>query len=199
MKSNLNLNKSDGIVTLERLSSKNAELVLSWRNSDKVRANSLDERKIQLSEHLEFIENSHEKKRHFFVVKIHNEPQGIFNVNEIGDATGLWGCYLSSTNTIRPGVFPLMVGLSGKLAFEELQLQNLRSEVLAQNIAPQRLNDYLGVTRVGCRIEKRTSTSSVDVICYDLSNSDWDDILVKLDKLLPSRIREGLNAVRFPR
>ena len=70
MKSKLSPNKSDGIVTLERLSSKNAELVLSWRNSDKVRANSLDDRKIQLSEHLKFIENLYEKKRHFFVVKI---------------------------------------------------------------------------------------------------------------------------------
>ncbi|MEO9493961.1 MAG: hypothetical protein ABJF60_18715 [Roseobacter sp.] len=198
MTANLSLSKSGGIVTLKRLSSENAEIVLSWRNSDKVRANSLDERKIQLSDHLEFIENSHEKKRHYFVVEIHNEPQGLFNVNEIGDATGLWGCYLSSTNTIRPGVFPLMVGLSGKLAFEELQLQNLRSEVLAQNIAPQKLNDYLGVTRAGFRKEKRRSANCVDVICYDLSKSDWDDILVKIDKLLPSRIREGLNAVKFP-
>jgi hypothetical protein len=62
MKSNLNLNKSDGIVILKRLSSENAEIVLSWRNFDKVRANSLDKRKIQLSYHLKFIENSDEKE-----------------------------------------------------------------------------------------------------------------------------------------
>jgi len=193
MKSNLNLNNYESIVNLKRLTHENAETVLSWRNSKKVRANSLDDKKIELRDHLEFFKNLDEKKQFFFIVKIKDNPQGIFNVKKINDLTGLWGCYLSSTNTIRPGVFPLMVGLAGKFAFEKLSLQNLRSEVLAQNTAPQKLNDYLGVKKADHLIEK-----SSGVMCYDLPKSDWGDVLGKINKILPSRIREGLHKVQFP-
>ena len=57
MKAKLNHNNPSCIINLKRLSSENAEMILSWRNSEKVRANSLDERKIQLSDHIDFIEN----------------------------------------------------------------------------------------------------------------------------------------------
>ena len=199
MKAKLNHNNPSCIINLKRLSSENAEMILSWRNSEKVRANSLDERKIQLSDHIDFIENLNTEKRHIFIVEIHNDPQGVFDVNEIGDLIGIWGCYLSDTKTIRPGVFPLMVALAGRLAFEELKLQNLRSEVLAHNIAPQRLNDYLGLTNVRRCEEKKGSSISKDIICYELSKGDWDSVLTRITKILPSYFRDDVHKVRFPK
>lgn len=199
MKAKLNLNNSESIINLTRVSSENAEMILSWRNSVKVRANSLDERKIRLSDHIDFIKNLNIENRHIFVVEIHNEPQGVFDIKKIGELVGLWGCYLSNTKTMRPGVFPLIVGLAGKLAFEELQLQNLRSEVLAHNSAPQRLNDYLGITRVGIREEKKKYASCSEVICYELAKDDWNNVLTKINKILPSRLRENMHKVKFPR
>lgn len=188
--------KVDNMIRLEKFTPENAELILSWRNSKRVRENSLDDKEISLKDHLKFIETLQQKQRHFFILYFNGAPQGVFNVNK-NQESGLWGCYLAETKAVRPCIFPLIIALSGRFAFEELQLDALDSEVLEHNYAPQKINSFLGVTQSGNRIENRKNGEELSTLCYRLHRNDWNTVYKKVLQLLPSEMKENLIRFRY--
>jgi RimJ/RimL family protein N-acetyltransferase len=188
--------KADNMIRLEKFTPENADMILSWRNSKRVRENSLDDKEISLKDHLKFIETLEQKQRYFFILYFNGNPQGVFNVNK-NKETGLWGCYLAETKVVRPSIFPLMIALSGRLAFEELHLDSLDSEVLEHNQAPQKVNSFLGVTQAGTRIESRQNGEQLSILCYRLHRSDWNNVYEKVFQLLPSEMKQNLKSFSY--
>ena len=152
---------------LERFSQSNADLVLAWRNAQHVRANSLNDEVIKLEDHLLFVDGLKGRAdRNFFIVHIQGLPVAVLNVN-VNAGVGSWGCYLGGgeDRTVRPGVFPILIGVAGVFAFEELSCQELHSDVLETNLSPQTMNAFLGIPLSERRVETRPSGQEISVVC----------------------------------
>ena len=171
---------------LERFSQSNADLVLAWRNAPHVRANSLNDEVIKLEDHLRFVDGLKGRAdRNFFIVHIQGLPVAVLNVN-VNAGVGSWGCYLGGgeDRTVRPGVFPILIGVASIFAFEVLSCQELHSDVLQTNHSPQTMNAFLGILLSERRVETRPSGQEIPVVCFALSKAIWPTVLSKLNKVL---------------
>ena len=170
---------------LERFTKENAALVLSWRNSEQVRANSLDDEPINYLDHLDFVEKlQRQNQRQFFIVRIKDVPVGVLNIY-LDEKISSWGCYLASDTTKpRPGILPLMIGIAGVFAFDCLRCTELKSTVLASNQAPQKMNHYLGIEIIDSTIQQRRSGQEIQVLYYSLQQHQWPLTLKKIMRVL---------------
>ena len=183
-------------IYLERFSSENAELVLAWRNAQHVRENSLNDEAIEHQNHLRFVENlKSSTDRNFFIVHISDYPVGVLNVN-VSDSIGYWGCYLggAGNGSARPGLFSILIGLAGVIAFQILDCDKLNSDVVKHNVAPQRMNSFLNIPIVGHREEKRPSGEHIEVINFSLKRQAWPAVLCRLKSTLTTSDRKLLEA-----
>lgn len=171
-------------IRIEPFSAANADLVLKWRNAPHVRANSLDSRVITQSDHKEFLERiSLNDEQNFFLVYFGDQPQAVLNINRIDVTEGNWGCYLGEGN-IRPGLFPMLILIAGHLAFNRYQLGVLRSDVLSENEAPQKMNQFLGIECTGIRQQTRSNRELITVFEYVLLRENWHSVKKRASKLL---------------
>lgn len=173
-------------IRLERFSRGNADLVLAWRNAQHVRTSSLNDEVIKLEDHLRFVDGLKGRAdRNFFIVRIQGAPVAVMNVN-VNAGVGSWGCYLGGgeDRTVRPGVFPILIGVAGVIAFELLSCQELHSDVLQTNLSPQTMNAFLGIPLSERRVETRPSGQKISVVCYALTKAIWPTVLSKINKVL---------------
>ncbi len=171
---------------LERFSQSNADLVLAWRNAQHVRANSLNDEVIKREDHLRFVSGLKGREdRNFFIVHVQDSPVAVLNVN-VNAGVGSWGCYLGGgeDRTVRPGVFPILIGVAGVIAFEVLSCQELHSDVLQTNLSPQTMNAFLGIPLSERRVEARPSGQEIPVVCYVLPKAIWPTVLSRINKVL---------------
>lgn len=176
---------------LERFSADSADLVLSWRNAPHVRENSLNDTEITRAGHLAFLDSLARRNWHFFILHENGVPLAVLNVNKDGKDS-LWGCYIGGDSVPRPGLFPMLIGVAGILAFDVLGCDRLNSDVFQNNLAPQKINTFLGIPEVGHRVDTRPTGEDIDVICYCVSRKDWPAISAKMDKILTRRQRDML-------
>ena len=180
---------------LERFSAENADLVLSWRNAPRVRANSLSDTKIERAAHLEFVAGlAGRDDRNFFVLHEDGVPQAVLNVNTEAAGSALWGCYVGGDGPVRPGLFPVLIAVSGILAFDMLGCSMLHSEVLQDNPTPQKTNTFLGVPQNGTRTQGRDDGTLIEVLLYHIASENWPGVRTRMDKIMTKRHREMLDA-----
>lgn len=183
-----------GGIELQAFSAENADLVLSWRNAEHVRANSLDETIIEKDAHLGFVERLASKpKVDFFVVVIDGTPAAVLNVDASGESA-LWGCYLAPRNAPKPGVFPLLIMIAGHLAFNRYGVSELRSDVLEHNAPPQKMNAFLGIPVSGRRTIKRASGTEIGILEYCMGPEDFVEVKSIAAKLLTQHYRRNFDA-----
>lgn len=186
----------EGIV-LERFSRYNADLVLSWRNAPDVRANFLNNAKITRDAHLAFVDNmANRGDRHYYIVHVNGRPEAVLNVNLDG-TEGQWGCYIGEQDTPRPGLFPLLIAISGTLAFRRLGCTSLSSEVVTGNHPPLKVNSFLGITQSGTRRENRPEGGEIEVLLHRVELFEWPVIREQIDKLMTRAYQDILS--RFER
>jgi hypothetical protein len=177
-------------IVLEPFSPENADLVLSWRNDPVVRANSLSDGIIDKAAHLAFVENLPTRPGlHYALVRLEGQPQAVLNL-DLGQAEAYWGCYLAPSTAPRPGLFPLLVLLAGHLAFVRQGAASLCSDVLTHNLAPQKMNGFLGIAEAGRRQMNRADGQMVEVIAYRLAQADFARVQQKAARLLTRRMLE---------
>ena len=180
---------------LEKFNRANANLILRWRNTENVRNNFLNNEVIQLNDHLQFV-NLLENQRdlNYFIVHLSGQPVAVLNVNFIA-SVGSWGCYLidEGKQIIRPGVFPMLIGLSGIIAFDMLSCEKLCSDVLQTNTPPQAVNSFLKIPQSGSRVEYRSAEHEVAVLSYTLLKASWPLVALRINELLTRHQRKLLS------
>jgi hypothetical protein len=158
----------DAGIELDPFSEQNADLVLSWRNSDIVRANSLDNEVVSRRSHQEFLKLQEERPNVFYwVVRIDGNPQAVLNL-DARNQNAYWGCHLRPDGTVRPGLFPQVILVAVHLAFERCESESLDSDVLAHNLPPQTMNAYLGMPVIERRTVVRPSGDQVEALRYSI-------------------------------
>ena len=87
--------------------------------------------------------------------------------------------------------------MAGFVVFDFMHCTLLRSEVLAHNLAPQRLNQFLGIKQCGKREYTTKYAKVVEVLEYQTAEADWDGIQKQLKLILPNRFQRALGSERI--
>lgn len=171
-------------VVLVPFSKSNAETVLAWRNSPRIRENSLDDAVISAESHSAFLDRlAADASRDYFLVEVNGKPQAVLSFIGIGEKRVVWGCYIASEK-VQPGMFPMLACIGIQYAFRFGTTQCLDSEVAEHNTAPLKFNKFLGLQE-SSRVEKETSSGN-NVIFYQFSlpRAQVDAVLSKAKKVM---------------
>jgi len=186
-------------VVLIPFSRSNAEMVLAWRNSPRIRENSIDNAIISADSHAAFLDSlAEDNSRHYFVVEVNGQPQAVLSFVGIGRERVLWGCYIGSEK-VQPGMFPMLACIGISYAFRFGTTQYLDSEVAAHNSAPLKFNKFLGLHETSL-IEKKTSSGhNVSFYQFSLPRAQMDAVLNKARKVMTASRKKMLDTFEVKR
>lgn len=176
-------------------SDENSDIVMAWRNSDRIRTNMLDDSIIESQAHRKFLTAlESDGTREYFVVELRGVPVAALYFTGLGGKEVTWGCYIGTEKAI-PGLFVALVVVATKYAFSTPSTGVLRSEVAVHNSNPIKLNRFLGIPE-SARITKLTSSGkNVEFIEYKLSADLLNDVMSKANKAMPSSLRQSCEEV----
>lgn len=165
------------------------ELMLSWRNAPRIRANMFTRHEISLEEHLAWwarIETRGDQRYFMYLHK--SKPLGIVAFNGIDTANGnsSWAFYTAPEAP--KGTGSRMGFLALEYVFNVLKLHKLCGEALAFNIPSINFHQKLGFKVEGIlREQHRVDDAFVDSYSFGILMSEWQQgrgaMLEKLLKL----------------
>ncbi|MEW5797256.1 MAG: UDP-4-amino-4,6-dideoxy-N-acetyl-beta-L-altrosamine N-acetyltransferase [Candidatus Zixiibacteriota bacterium] len=152
------------------------DLVLSWRNQERIRRAMYTDHVISLDEHRAWFKRvSEDKSRLHFVFECDCRPVGVVNVVDIDwtHSRCVWGFYIGDESAPR-GAGTAMGYLALEFIFEKLGLHKVVGEALADNEASICYHERLGFARERCLVDHICKGRAFfDVITFGLLNSDW--------------------------
>ena len=173
----------------------NAEAVLYWRNQPRVLANMTNDRPISPADHAQFLAGLEgDASREYFLLERGQQVLAGLSLVDIGQATEHWGCFLCSDG-VMPGLFPALLVLAADRAFDQHGADTLASQVVECNLAPQRLNRYLGIAATETQTIQRPVAGETRLLEYRLNRSDWPPTRVRACKLLTSALQKNLEQI----
>ncbi len=114
------------------LNSFEKELILTWRNSDRVRLKMLNQDIIALEQHLKWIDNLKNKRETLYYLFLINDiPVGVFDYTEIVGGKCVCGSYIGNEDFIGYGI--LLNYLGFEYAFNNLGIKRIDISVLKTN------------------------------------------------------------------
>lgn len=150
--------------------------VLQWRNSERVRINSLSDELISWESHFAWFSRLiTNETQQYCIVEYLKVPIGVVYFRDIGDKDYhcTWGLYVGDETAPRGS--GTQIGILGlTLAFETLNVRNIYAEVLGFNEISVRLHERLGFKRksdMSRRVLK--NGDSVEVVAFVLTTEDW--------------------------
>ncbi|MBJ6801705.1 UDP-4-amino-4,6-dideoxy-N-acetyl-beta-L-altrosamine N-acetyltransferase [Geomonas propionica] len=171
---------------LRRIEERDLEMVLRWRNSDRIRHNMYTDHVITLQEHKAWFEKTKQTDGALHLVfELENRPIGLVYYVGIDRHNGRaeWGFYLGVEDAPRGSGSALGV-LGVEFAFMELKLRKLCGEVLGYNEASLRFHRKLGFCEEGRlvrHVEKHGEYH--DVVLFALFEEDWQKNRKALEEL----------------
>ncbi|GMN90424.1 UDP-4-amino-4,6-dideoxy-N-acetyl-beta-L-altrosamine N-acetyltransferase [Francisella sciaenopsi] len=142
------------------------QMVLNWRNSERVRASMYNSQKIYLQDHLNFIEElMYDKYKKYFLVKNRNVNIGVVYLDNIKNDEAIMGIY---SNPELRGQGTLLLNALLDYSFMSLNLQRIKLEVYADNCRARSLYGKYGFIENGVKFVNRK-----EVICMELENENW--------------------------
>ena len=148
-----------------------ADIILKWRNKDKIRNISKNNKIISSDDHYKWIKNIDTK--YLFLFKYYEEYVGFGQINKITNSKAYWGCYIGVDNAL-PGSGAILNLCIIKHAFEHFRFNYLFCEVLSNN--PKALNMQL---RIGFKLNENIineiNRNGKNIIVHNLSmyKNDW--------------------------
>ncbi|MBE9250762.1 UDP-4-amino-4,6-dideoxy-N-acetyl-beta-L-altrosamine N-acetyltransferase [Dolichospermum sp. LEGE 00240] len=161
---------------LRPLQESDLEMVLSWRNSERVRANMYTDHIISLEEHQTWFKKIKDAPTvDYLICEFQNHPIGLVYFTNIDKNNNkcYWGFYLGETATPLGGGGALGF-ISMEYIFELVDFRKVCSEVLSFNNKSLKLHKKFSFQEEGCfkkHIYKNLEYQ--DVICLSLFQEDW--------------------------
>ncbi len=168
------LNRAD--YCIRRMLESDLDLVLTWRNSDRIRSCMYTDDRITLAEHHQWyqrtVNNSNSVQ---MIFEAQNRAVGVINATHIDQDNGRcsWGFYLGDT-TAPKGSSYLMGLLFLDWIFDNLSIDKVCSEVLSFNEDSLRFHQNLGFEQEGI-LERHILKQGVytDVVIFGLLADRW--------------------------
>ena len=163
------------------------DLVLSWRNSDRVRAYMYTDHIISESEHRAWFDRiKHAELPNFMIFEDKFGPVGVTSFTELDKYHNrcTWGFYLGKTEPGK-GTGSVMGFLALEYIFEQCQLHKLCAEAFAFNIASIKYHQKLGFVQEGLlRQHVLKNNAFQDVMVFGYIQNEWLTMKAKLESLL---------------
>lgn len=161
---------------LRPMEASDLDLVLHWRNRDKVRQAMYTDHVISREEHHAWFDRvSREKKTRHLIFEYAAVPIGVVNVVDINTAANrcTWGFYVGAESAPR-GVGSTLGFCALEYLFETCGFRKVIGEALATNEASIRFHRRLGFVEEGRLIEHvGRSGGFIDVITFAIFDRDW--------------------------
>lgn len=168
----------------------NAELVLSWRNCQEVRLNSIDDAFISSDAHAIFLSSLlNDERRRYFVVSLCGQPTAAINFSGLDGSEVAWGC-LIAPGVIVPGLFPSLLAIAIDYSFAHSRVISLVSEVATHNKAPISLNRFVGIDSLSKTIRQTKSGRLIEFQKFQLLRDRRHLAVAKINRLLTGKMRE---------
>jgi UDP-4-amino-4,6-dideoxy-N-acetyl-beta-L-altrosamine N-acetyltransferase len=134
-------------ITLKKINENDLELIRNWRNSDFVKQFMIYKENITPEMQKKWYESINNEFNYYFIVLSQDTPVGLANLKDIDYKlnTAEWGVFLSSSKYLN-GIIGIQTTISLlEFAFNELELQLVRSSILLSNESAIKFNKQLGV------------------------------------------------------
>lgn len=158
------------------------ELILKWRNSERIRTNMFTDHIITMQEHAKWFERiKHDSNSLVLIFEKKTNPLGLVSFTGIDKKNSKcnWGFYLGEINL--PGTGTIMGYLGLNYAFEKLKIRKVCGEVFAFNSASIKFFNKLGFIEEG-RLRKHILKNGIfeDVVLFGLLKEEWHKRKVEL-------------------
>ncbi len=164
-------------INYRRIRERDLPLLRSWRNNPDVARHMYTDHQISDNEHREwFARCNQNSKLSYWIIELDGVPVGLANVAEIDFDTksANWAFYLADASTRGRGVGLFTEYCVLDYAFNYLELDVLRCEVLESNSDVRAMHESVGFAVTG-RVVGRTIKDGqpVDAIAYSMTRQDW--------------------------
>jgi UDP-4-amino-4,6-dideoxy-N-acetyl-beta-L-altrosamine N-acetyltransferase len=160
---------------LRPLEERDLDLVLQWRNSEKILSVSYSRHLISQEEHQNwFASLKTDSTKCSLIFEINRKPVGVVNFFFI-DPTHqqcTWGFYLGADD-LPKGTGTEMGRLAMNFAFEELRLRQVKAEALLSNETSVKFHKKLGFKSESEFSKKLNDGESARVMAFSLTKEDW--------------------------
>jgi UDP-4-amino-4,6-dideoxy-N-acetyl-beta-L-altrosamine N-acetyltransferase len=152
------------------------DIILEWRNSERIRKYMFTDQVITKEQHLSWFENlKHDPKLKYLIFEYMGQPSGVVNFSNIDYRNHKcnWGIYLGKED-LPEGTGAIMGRLAIKYAFESLNIRKLCGEILAYNERSIKFHQKLGFIEEG-NFQKHVLKNGnyTDIICFALFNENF--------------------------
>lgn len=162
------------------------EMVLNWRNSERIRRNMLSDHLISWEEHQGWFAGLDQSRRIGLIFELNQRPVGLVNISGLDEINQkcTWGFYLGEEGL--PAGTGLLMGYHGlEYIFAILQIRKLSSQALAFNHRSIRYHQKLGFKEEGLLVaECRKNDHYEDVVLFALFNQQWQVRKQELARML---------------
>ena len=161
------------LYALRYMEEKDLQLVLKWRNSDRIRTNMFNDRRIKLKEHRDWYFNLDKVKNHFLIFEYNNDPAGLvyFKDLDFDNLSCYWGFYIGKEK-LPKGTGTKMGNLGLEFAFKKLNINKLCGQVFAFNHRSIQFHKKLGFIKEN-EFKYFRNNKYEDVIRYVLYKNQW--------------------------
>lgn len=163
------------------------EMILEWRNSERVRRMMFTDRLITPEEHRAWFARTEAGQQPYFrVFELNERPAGYLAFTGVDRHSQrcAWGFYLGEAS-LPPGTGTLL-GFAGlEYGFDELGFRKICGEILAYNEPSIRLHLRLGFSQEGCfRAHVLKDGDYRDMLAFALFKEAWPAHKARLEALL---------------
>lgn len=178
------LNPNDCL--LRYISKSDIDLVLSWRNQERIRANMYSDHVITLEEHKNWFSRiTNDTSGRYLIFEWRTRPAGFVSVTQI-DAThnrAEWAFYLGDT-TIPKGAGVAMEYLALEYIFETLRIRKLVCEVFAFNTSVIKMHTRFGFEQEALfKAHAKKGDEFCDVVALAMFGTKWKEQKAELFKM----------------
>lgn len=177
-------------VTLNSMTEKDLNMVLSWRNQDYVRKMMYNSEIISNKEHSEWfnkVKNSTTSEAKIFYFD--RKPYGVVNIHQIeySNRTCEWSFYIGEKGA-PSGIGTIMGCLAIDYIFNHLQLRKLCAEVMEYNDKSLHFHKRLGFKQEGLLKEHvKKEEKYVDIYLFSMFKSEWLKHSIELKEKIESK------------
>lgn len=160
---------------LRPLNSSDLEMVLAWRNDEKVRRWMINQDIIPLSDHLDWYRSNKHKTDRFFLIYEHDSiPEGYVSFTPIKHSLAYeWGFYIRPSG--RKGLGQLLGYAALEYGFNTLNISKIFGQVLSFNEKSIDFHRKLGFMQEGLLRDHFSDIRGVfDIYQFGLLKTDWD-------------------------
>lgn len=173
--------------------------LLEWRNSDRVRAVSIDAAVIPRDTHTAWFDRLlAERADEVLIVTWDGAPVGVVSLERVDrpQAVCSWGCHLGVTD-VPPGVGAVLPVIGLGFGFDGHRMRRMTAQVLGGNRNMRGIHRRLGVPIEGTLREhvRRDDGTASDVVLYGVLAPEWATIRSTAAGLLPATLRRELDEV----